>query len=350
MTSQDGNISSPVLELDHYTDESNAWQFYGYTLTTHRVYNATDGSIEFPYQAVAAATAIAFFRTTVYSTKEPMAIRLTFAVLLAALAYARKSYELILAVEVFSYSFVVLSALQPRKVLSTWLDRLLYGTVGLGAAAAMSYAFAHCLVTGLVMETLQLLTPSIVLRGLYYLIPIKECTEAYEMIQSLALPYEVLPSQIAHLFFVTFHIQTGMGFLGINFLKKEQQRRNMLVRMDVAGAEDGDEPSDTDSDASNGKSAKPSPGAALETSAQSKHASSKLARSRRFQRSALPFIFRSALPYMLQIIGYGNLNAFSFHCFCHDLHRTVRYHQTLSHDAHWMAMTQTPVSPERKQH
>ena len=349
MSSQNGNSSNPLLlELDHYTDESNAWQFYGYTLTTHRLYDPTDGSIEFPYQAMAAVIAILFFRTTVYSTNEPLAIRLTFAVLLAALVYARKSYELILAVEVFSYSFVVLMALQPRKVLSSWLDRLLYGTVGLGAAAALSYGFAHCLVTGLILETLQALTPNMVLRGLYYLIPIKECVEAYEMIQSIALPYELLPSQIAHLLFVTFHIQTGMGFLGIHFLKKEQQRRNMLVRMDVAGLEDGDEPSDTDGDASNGKSTKSSPSTTSETAAQRKHASSKLARSRRFQRTAVPFIFRTALPYMLQIIGYGNLNAFSFHCFCHDLHRTVRYRQTLSHDAHWMAMTQTPVSPERK--
>ena len=335
MNSQDGNFTSPLLGLDHYTDESNAWQLYGYTLTTHRLYTADDdSSIEFPYQAVAAAIAIVFFRTTVHTTAEPLAIRLTFAALLAALAYARKSYELILAVEVFSYSFVVLAALQPRKLLVTWLDRLLYGTVGLVAAAALSYGFAHCLVTGLVMETLQALTPNMVLQSIYYLIPIKEVTEAYDMIQSLALPYEILPAQVAHLFFVTFHIQTGMGFLGIHFLKQEQQRRNMLVRMDVAGVEDGDEPSDTDTDTINGKA--------------DKHVSAKLARSRRFQRTAIPFIFRTALPYMLQIIGYGNLNAFSFHCFCHDLHRTVRYRQTLSHDAHWMAMTQTPVSPERK--
>lgn len=345
MTSKDGNSSSPLLlELDHYSDESNAWQLYGYTLTTRRLYNATDGSIEFPYQTVAAAISIAFFRTTVYTTNEPLAIRLTFAVLLAALSYARKSYELIIAVEIFSYSFVVLRALKPSR-LSNLLDRLAYGTLGLVAAAALSYGMSHCIVTGLVTETLRNLTPGVVLQYIYYLIPIQECADAYEMIQSLALPYEALPAQIAHLLFVTFHTQTGMGFLGIHFLKKEQQRRNMLVRMDVAGVEDGDEPTDTTA-GSNG-SAKATDQKTTMTEA-GKQSATKAARSRRFQRTAIPFIFRTALPYMLQIIGYGNLNAFCFKCFCHDLHRTVRYHQTLSHDSHWMAMTQTPVSPERK--
>lgn len=41
--------------------------------------------------------------------------------------------------------------------------------------------------------------------------------------------------QAAHLFFATFNIQVGMGYLGINFLRKEQSRRNQLVQMDIIG-------------------------------------------------------------------------------------------------------------------
>lgn len=325
-----------LLELDHYTDESNAWQFQGFALTTHRVTGAQEGSIEFPYQLVAAAIAVMFFRTTVHASSEPRGLRYFFAVLLASLTLARKSYELILAVEIFSYTFVVLAMLQKRD--SLWLERIMYGSAGLFAAATLSYGLAHALVTGLLLEYLTAITPTIVIRGLYYLIPVQECVDAYEMLQSIALPSELLPKQVAHLLFVTFHIQTGMGFLGIHFLKKEQERRNLLIRMDVADEEENNANAAQDSKGKN---------RSKNASKESKDAA-KLARSRRFQRTAVPFIFRTALPYMLQIIAYGNLNFYCFHCLSHDLHRTVRWHQTLAQDSHWMAMTQTPVSPEGK--
>lgn len=345
--------TSPYLELDHYTHENNAWSLFGYALTTHRLYN-DDSSIEFPYQAVMAAISVAFFRTTVYSSNEPWFIRITFGILLAALALARKSYELIIAVETFSYSFVVLVALQPRllRQSNALLDRLLYGTVGLLLAAAFSYFFAHCLVTGMLLESLRTMTPAFIVDGLFYLIPVQECYNAYEMLQSIALPPTVLSAQVAHLLFVTFHIQTAMGFLGIHFLTKEQERRNMLVRMDVPGEEEEDDDNDVGgsgkgSDNEKTSSVNNNQSASSPTGAQ-KASTGKMARSRRFQRTAIPFIFRTALPYMLQIIAYGNLNFFCFHCLKHDLHRTVRWHQTLAQDSHWMAMTQTPVSPEGK--
>jgi hypothetical protein len=118
-----------------------------------------------------------------------------------------------------------------------------------------------------------------------YLIPIRECLDAYDMMASLSLPADVLPRQLSHLLFVTFHIQVGMGFLGIHFLRQEQSRRNMLVRMDVATDEDN-------AAAANGKQAA-DPAAAI------------MERSRKFQRSAIPFIFRTALPYMLQVRREG---------------------------------------------
>lgn len=371
------NTTTTTLDLDHYTDESNAWQLYGYTLTTHRLFHhggGTDGSsttVEFPYQTVAAAIAVAFFRTTVYTSNEPWPIRYVFATLLAALAYARKSYELIFAVQVFSYSFAVLEATLPprnhrgaqRQQQTTsnakWVsNRLLYGTVGLLASAALSYAFAHCLVTGLLLETLQLVTPQVVVRGFYYLIPVQECAKAYDMFQSLALPDKaMLDTQLAHLLFITFHIQTGMGFLGIHFLKQEQQRRNMLIRMDVDGDDDNKNVNEEDQQttATAGASTRSANGPPSDKGAtdpkdkgiaKQTTMTSKMARSRRFQRTAIPFIFRTAFPYMFQIIFYGNLNEFCFKCLHHDLHRTIRWHQPLVHDSHWIAMTQTPVSPE----
>ena len=167
---------------------------------------------------------------------------------------------------------------------------------------------------------------------------------------------ELLPKQLAHLLFVTFHIQTGMGFLGIHFLKKEQERRNMLVRMDVEGDdEENNNQANDDDDANNASQSVNGNASSNHDSKPSKQQKQqqqqtanqrKFARSRRFQRSAIPFIFRTALPYMLQIIAYGNLNFFCMHCLSHDLHRTVRWAQTFEKDAHWMAMTQTPVSPE----
>jgi hypothetical protein len=160
------------------------------------------------------------------------------------------------------------------------------------------------------------------------------------MLQSLALPYEAFSIQVAHLLFVTFHIQTAMGFLGIHFLTKEQERRNMLIRMDVAEEEEEESKStNPGSTRSNGEGP-------TGLSVKDGKDVAKLARSRRFQRTAIPFIFRTALPYMLQIILYGNLNFFCFHCLSDDLHRTVRWHQTFAQDSHWIAMTQTPVSPE----
>ncbi len=57
----------------------------------------------------------------------------------------------------------------------------------------------------------------------------------------------LLRAQVARLLFITFHIQVGIGYLGIDFLKREQERRNQLVRMDM-GIEGNDDEDDDDND------------------------------------------------------------------------------------------------------
>jgi len=57
-----------------------------------------------------------------------------------------------------------------------------------------------------------------------------------------------------------------------------------------------------------------------------------------FRRSAAPFIFFAVLPYMFQIIFYGNMNMYAFHCVRDDVHRAVRVNGVFEHDAHLVAM------------
>jgi len=140
---------------------------------------------------------------------------------------------------------------------------------------------------------------------------------------------EILQKQLAHLLFVTLHIQCGMGFLGIDFLTKEQSRRNMLIRLDLA--DDTEAPM-------NGKEDK---------LANTKSSSSRMTRAGRFQRGAGPFIIFTALPYMLQIIAFGNINKFAFVCVEHDMHRIVRLGELFEDHNNLAAMAaDSATSPE----
>jgi len=110
----------------------------------------------------------------------------------------------------------------------------------------------------------------------------------------------------------------GLGYIGIDFLKKEQQRRNQLVRMDLSSNDDGTTTIAKDEGGSQTK---------------------KTEAARRFQRGAAPFIFATATPYMLQIIFYGNMNFFAFNCLKHDLHRAVRLNELFDHDSRLVALS-----------
>jgi len=298
---------------------------FGLALTTHRDKDlGATATSYFLYEGLIAAVAILFFRSTVQlsSTKEPVALRWFFAILLAVLAYCKKSYELIVAVELFSYAVPVVLLIRLQPTASTVAVRLL----SVAASAMASLLLSHLMVTGGLGNLAGMFTPSVVVRTLHYLFPVNEMKAAYKIMEAFHDP-EILAKQAHHLLFVTFHIQVGMGYIGIDFLRKEQHRRNQLVRLDVA---DKVPVEDTKSIAKD-KSGK---------------VSTKMERAERFQRTAAPFILFTALPYMFQIIFFGNINKFSFSCVQHDLHRQVRLNQLFDHDNHLLSLaTETTTLP-----
>jgi hypothetical protein len=217
----------------------------------------------------------------------------------------------------------------------------------------LSLALARLAASGLLARCLWALAPSPLARFLRYMFPVDELADAYGIMARFASDPQVLRRQVSHLLFVTFHIQVGMGFLGIDFLRQEQGRRNELVRMDVVdSASEAEAPGakQTANGASRGASSNGSVnGPAGERGGGGKGGARevRLARARRFQRTAPAFILRTALPYMFQIIAYGNVNKFAFMCVQHDLHRSVRHDRLFERDNRLMAMAaDSATSPE----
>lgn len=276
--------------------------FFGLALSTHRVLlggaaggdSTTTASMlqddviaYFPHEAWIAAVSIAFFRSTVrLQGQEPAVLRWFFCGLLAALAFTRKSYELITAVEIFSYAVSWLILRRPRQrppsaAAAAGMHQsardALFRLLSIAAGAVLSMLISHAMFSssGGVPSYKRLVTmwtPSLVRRGIAYLFPVAEMTAAYEIMRQLALEPEFFEQMIQHLFFVTFHIQVGMGFLGIDFLRAEQSRRNQLIRLDVMENEKGN--------GQNGSKAD-----------ESENGDNKrlLEKSRLFQRGAAPF-------------------------------------------------------------
>jgi hypothetical protein len=337
--------------------------FFGLALTTHRdILLGPEATSYFVYEGLIAAISILFFRSTVqiFTAPEPVTLRWFFALLLSALAYCKKSYELIMAVQIFSFAVPwVLRLLTTRARTTTRTTTksktagvtpgvttgrdMMIRLVSIAAAAVASLSLSHLAADGSLGKLFTILTPQIVVRALSYLFPVAEMQAAYDIMAAFADP-AVLEKQALHLLFVTFHIQVGMGYLGIGFLRKEQHRRNQLVRLDVPDETDTETEIENATDANGTNDASSSSASAASTS---KTANSNLQRSQRFQRGAAPFILFSALPYMFQIILYGNINKFSFTCLQHDLHRQVRLNQLFDNDNHLLSLAlESPISPE----
>lgn len=67
----------------------------------------------------------------------------------------------------------------------------------------------------------------------------------------------------------------------------------------------------------------------------------------RFQRGAAPFILFTAVPYMIQIIFFGNINKFASSCLEHDMHRQIRLNELFDQDNHLQALAvESATSPE----
>jgi len=64
-----------------------------------------------------------------------------------------------------------------------------------------------------------------------YMLPVAEFEQAHDILIDFMDP-TTLYAKSRHLLFVTFHIQVGMGYLGIDFLRHEQSRKNALVKIE----------------------------------------------------------------------------------------------------------------------
>jgi hypothetical protein len=309
---------------------------FGLALSTYRDPSmGADAHSFFQFESAIAAISIWFFRSTISKSSEPTLLKAVFALLLAGLAYTKQPYELILAAELLSYAISFF--LFPRKgrpsnnnhAQQSLSTRLAW----IAISALVSISLSHIVISGKLLWLSSFVIPQFVIVGLEKLFPIQEIQAAYDIMKAFSDP-DVLRKQTAHLLFVTFHIQAGMGYLGINFLRREQSRRNQLLRMDMYGDETDTATTSED----------------LGDDSQQQHPKKTVAlteRATNFKRMAVPFILFSALPYMFQIILYGNINKFAFSCLQHDIHRTIRLNELFDHDSHLTAMAnESPVSPE----
>lgn len=329
------NVSGYEIE-----DDTAKYMLGLISLSTHRDPNlGPDATSYFRYENAIAAISILFFRLTVRSKSEPRVLCWLFAILLASLAYLKKSYELICAVEIFSYAASWLLLTHWPAMLR---DNVMVRLLAIAGSAAASLVVSHLLLSPSMtwlLSSIWMFTPTLVKDSLSYLFPIPEFTASYDIMLAFANPH-VLRKQVGHLLFVTFHIQVGMGFLGIDFLKEEQSRRNQLVRMDLGDVDDQHVVQNNGERSASSRS-QPTKGNSIDNN--------KLVRAKRFQRGAAPFIVFVAMPYMLQIILFGNINKFAFTCLEHDLHRIVRLNEIFEDHNNLAAMTaDSTTSPESK--
>lgn len=281
---------------------------FGIPLTTHRDRNVEHAP--FPYELIIAAVAIGFFRTTICSKKDPF--RWVFGVVLGYMTYTNMPYDWIVAAEMFSYAIpFCLSYKNEAKTSPGLVPRFAL----LAVSAGLSFAVCHFGKTGDLIRWMKLLTPYFIKDAFVALFPVAEVQAAYDIVDQFILEPGLLNYQVSRLFFTTFHIQCGIGYLGIDFLKAEQERRNQLVRMDMHEKND-----------------------AASSSENKKNKASMMEKSRKFQTSAAPFIFFVAVPYMIKIIAFGNINAFAFACFKNDVHRAVRLHDLFDHENNLVAL------------
>ena len=265
---------------------SSSPTFFGLSIPTHRspqfLYdngnNDNGGSsssssssfTHFPYEPIIAAIAIVFFRMTVKIQmspsspttrttirEEPLLLRYISAIILGILAYKQQSYQHITMAELSSYmiSYVVLyiiakfpatkktttkpdedsNARQQNANILLSLQRFALLLIGTIVSVILSYGIViSCCNPILQQYFMKYMVPKAVQRSFFYLFPIQELQKAYTIMeQFMMMEQEFFHHMIHHLFFVTFHIQVGMGYLGIAFLRSEQSRRNQLIRLDV---------------------------------------------------------------------------------------------------------------------
>ncbi|KAL9179061.1 hypothetical protein ACHAXT_000103 [Thalassiosira profunda] len=278
------------------------------------------------------------------------ALRLGVASVLAFLAYMRLGYDVICAVHLWSHAlptvvgwFVRFMGRRGRgdakaKKQSAGEDESPPPSLALsmGLSAIFLFGLPLCLLLCRLLSNRAFLqaalqfVPAPASNAFHYMFPIKELAASYDIIAHFATDRELLYDMLAHLLFVTFHIQMGLGHIGIAFLTAEQRRKNMLIRMDV------ENPAPASSSKEKGKGKGQQNG--NKTKQGEAPSAGKFDPSRKFRRSAPTFILLTVLPYMFQIILMGNLNKFAFINVQNRLHRVVRIQELFADDAHLTAI------------
>jgi len=327
-------------------------------LTTHLKHVKNDPySHLFPHDGLIALGAITYSRYTVKFSDESKFSRLFWSALLGILAFNRFDYWILFSTNLFSFgTFFYNSACSyyvkhsknsvdeinmQAKVLSVLISSfLVIGHLFYSISYPdgrysffQSNLYGFCAGMPLISTPLKRLCVKIV-NSCGYLLPINEFISAHDIIIEFVDPAEFYEKS-KHLLFVTFHIQVGMGFLGIEFLRAEQVRKNSLVKIEEEvkknkklRAEETHVSTDKATwTAANGKT--------NEKQSEANDASTT------FRRSAAPFIFFAALPYMMQLIFYGGMNQYAFHCFRDDIHRTVRLNDLFANDGNRFVATAT---------
>ncbi|KAL7546346.1 hypothetical protein ACHAWF_009681 [Thalassiosira exigua] len=217
--------------------------------------------------------------------------------------------------------------------------------LSMGVAAILFLGLPSCLVLCRLLSSPSFLSsvvrvvPRPTKDAVGYMFPVEELAAAYDIVRSFSSDEELLRDMLCHLLFVTFHVQVGLGYLGIGFLTSEQRRKNMLIRMDVDNPPPpGDGEVGGSNGAEDGKDANAGTDAGKQRQTKQDEEEKKFDPSRTFRRSAPSFILCVVLPYMFQIIAFGNLNNFAFLNVRDRIHRSVRVDELFDHDAHLTAM------------
>ena len=331
-------------------------------LSTHRVPIPHDSPQSyFANEGLLATISIVFCRYTVTFNGETHLERLLYAGILGYLTWMREEYWLIAAVQLSSHFITyTLRKLLPslpsktnnnkeqeggagkKTIASFILDLLIFMATFCLGTIVIFYLIYNCAnKNGFTESMYSTMVPSPEVRQqiyemICYLIPVEEVKEAYTTIAAFVNP-QTLNSQVSHLFFITLQIQVGMGYLGIGFLRTEQMRKNSLITLE------------SKVDNNNKKKAKKLK--KRKGVNGSHHSSDEEDLSKEFRRSAVSFIFLAAVPYMAQIIFFGGMNMYAFHCFRDDVHRTIRLNGLFDNDGSRFintAQNSTALSPSGK--
>eukprot|EP00979_Chaetoceros_neogracilis_P001320 scaffold231_cov258-Chaetoceros_neogracile.AAC.4 len=324
-------------------------------LTTHLKHVKNDSSSQlFPFDGLISVAAVTYCRYTVKCANESKASRFFWSVVLGCLAYYRFDYWIQIYIYVVSFggyfyekAIGYLSKGSEKKGIDEMNNHgkvlTFVGTALIGVGHLM-YSMAYpeevnsffqsklyniCVENPYFSKAMHFLSAKL-FDAASYLLPIQEFINAHDIITEFVDPAELYP-KIVHLFFVTFHIQVGMGFLGIEFLRAEQSRKNALIKIEDDVKKHATEVQSANGRNTNDKNKKKSTDESEE----------KYDASRNFRKSAGPFIFFFALPYMLQIVLYGGMNMYAFHCFRDDIHRAIRLNDLFANDGSRFVATAT---------